>query len=465
VIRKVAIVIFFFAWTLTTHGKYSASGDEPHYLMMAQSIVADHDLDLANNYANNDGRLFGHDHLGSGPHALPTRTGQLRPVHDPGLAVLLLPVYVTGQAVARLPTDAMLERVHMTRGLFAYSIISLFLIGLTAFALMLLGYGLSRLADERIAAAVVLMIGLSPPVLSYSFLVFPEVVAMALSCTVVWFVLKAPEERDRVIVLALALAAGLLPWMHHKFLLYAAGLLLLVAYKRWSLVTALPRSSQWLAVALFALPQIGLQLLTLPIWGTLTGGLAANGLPFDRVSFRDGVVGLWINRTSGLLAFAPMFWLFPACAVLTFRRTWPFLAVTLLVYLPAAAYVDWPAGFSPAARYLAPLIPLWSVAIADALRYRPVRIAALVLAVPQLVVDAVVWQHPRWLWPADPSNRMLEALGPIGRAYEALLPPIQIEGLRPSASWALLIAAGLCGVIVAAALSATPKTPVVMRTG
>ena len=68
-IRKVALVLFLFAWTLTMHGKYSASGDEPHYLMMAQSIIADHDLDLANNYANDDGRLFGHDHLEIDGHA------------------------------------------------------------------------------------------------------------------------------------------------------------------------------------------------------------------------------------------------------------------------------------------------------------------------------------------------------------------------------------------------------------
>ena len=34
--------------------------------MIAQSIVADHDLDLANNYAHDDGRLFGHEHLDAG---------------------------------------------------------------------------------------------------------------------------------------------------------------------------------------------------------------------------------------------------------------------------------------------------------------------------------------------------------------------------------------------------------------
>ena len=85
--RKVALICFLFTWTLTTHGKFSASGDEPHYLMIAQSIVADHDIDLANNYARNDGRLFGHDGLAAGLHALPSRTGRLRPIHDIGLAV------------------------------------------------------------------------------------------------------------------------------------------------------------------------------------------------------------------------------------------------------------------------------------------------------------------------------------------------------------------------------------------
>ena len=39
--KVVALVTFLFVWTLTTHGKYSAAGDEPHYLMITQSVVAD----------------------------------------------------------------------------------------------------------------------------------------------------------------------------------------------------------------------------------------------------------------------------------------------------------------------------------------------------------------------------------------------------------------------------------------
>ena len=87
--RKAALAVFLFAWTLITHGKYSASGDEPHYLMVTHSIVVDHDMDVANNYADNDGRFFGHDRLEMGLHAVPARNGHVRPIHDVGLAVAL----------------------------------------------------------------------------------------------------------------------------------------------------------------------------------------------------------------------------------------------------------------------------------------------------------------------------------------------------------------------------------------
>ena len=81
------LTIFLVSWGLTTHGKYSATGDEPHYLMIAQSLRADGDLNLANNYAQHDGVLFGAAGLEPETHARPGRGGILRPVHDIGLAV------------------------------------------------------------------------------------------------------------------------------------------------------------------------------------------------------------------------------------------------------------------------------------------------------------------------------------------------------------------------------------------
>src|SRR5204862_4243008 len=90
---RIAAFVFIAIWGLTTNGKYSASGDEPHYLLVSLSLAADRDLDLENNYAANDGRLIGHDQLTAGPHARRARDGRLLSTHDIGLPILLTPVY------------------------------------------------------------------------------------------------------------------------------------------------------------------------------------------------------------------------------------------------------------------------------------------------------------------------------------------------------------------------------------
>src|SRR5690242_3790560 len=120
----IASALFLFSWTLTTHGKFSASGDEPHYLMIAESLRSDGDLDLANNYARDDGRLFGHAGLAVGPHARQTPGGHLRSVHDIGLPFAVLPVYAAAERLASVPSEATLGRFRMSRGLFAYSIVT-----------------------------------------------------------------------------------------------------------------------------------------------------------------------------------------------------------------------------------------------------------------------------------------------------------------------------------------------------
>jgi hypothetical protein len=424
---KVGLPVFLVAWTLTTHGKFSVSGDEPHFLMVTQSLVADHDLDVANNYAMDDGRLFGHHNLEMGLHAIPARSRHIRPAHDIGLAVALIPVYVVAQRVAMIPSESLLARARMNRGLFAYSIIGLFLISVTTFGLMLLADGLTTFTSSSAAALLVVAAGVSPPIVSHSFLVFPEVLALFVTCLVVWFSLKPSGEGDRTVLMWIVLALGVLPWIHHKYLLYVFGLAFVILWKRWATLRALKWSEWAIAMALFGLPQLALHLWTWHEWGTLSGTLTTNDVPLSLAVLKVGWIGLWMDRQSGLLAYAPLYWIVPACWFLTGKRTWPFLVPAALLYVPAAAFTHgWWAGFSPAARYIVPLMPFFIIAIADALHHRAIRIAVMVLLVPQVVIDAVVWQHPRALWPlATPVNAALERAGSIGRAYERMLPVAQ----------------------------------------
>jgi hypothetical protein len=110
--------------------------------------------------------------------------------------------------------------------------------------------------------------------------------------------------------------------------------------------------------------------------------------------------------------------------------------------------IGWWAGFAPAARYLVPAVPLLAVPVAMALRYRAVRIALIVLLVPQAVIDAVVWQHPRWLWPAPDGNLALQSLGPLGRAYASALVNVQTESPTLAVLWIAAVATLVSAVLV-----------------
>src|SRR4029453_4286865 len=168
-------VIFLVCWTLTTHGKYSPSGDEPHYLVVWKSLWAHRDLALRNNYRNDDGRRFGAAGLDMGLHAQENRFGQLFPVHDLGVPVLSFPIYVVATAISNVSSESILSRFRMNRGLFAYSLVSLCIIGLVTLAGVLTWEALvAQGMRAGIASAIVIVLWLSPPVLWKSFIIFPS---------------------------------------------------------------------------------------------------------------------------------------------------------------------------------------------------------------------------------------------------------------------------------------------------
>jgi hypothetical protein len=101
-------------------------------------------------------------------------------------------------------------------------------------------------------------------------------------------------------------------------------------------------------------------------------------------------------------------------------------------------------------------MPFFVLALAEALGYRAIRVAIVVLMVPQFVIDAVVWLHPRALWPSpEPLNAALERIGWIGRTYEHLLPVAQAGG--PIVPALLLVTAVSAGVIALTVLGRSPR--------
>lgn len=417
------MLFFLVVWTLTTHGKFSDSGDEPHYLMVAESIVADGDLDVANNYRNGDGRWFGADTLEAGPHARVTRQGTTWSTHDVGVPIVLAPVYAAASRVSRLVPDSFLTAIRQPRGLFAYSLVSLTLVALTSFGMSLVISGWMRREPPPYVMAAAAVLAFSPPVLSHAFLVFPETLALFVISVVVWMCCLSPHEVTRRRMFWLALAVGCLPWLHRKYSFLALGVMLLIVYQQRQWFRRQSRGT-WAALGAFAiLPQLALHAWTWHAWGNLGGPQMLDTLPFSLAGIQRGSLGLLLDRERGLAGYAPIYLLLPACWALAWRDVRAYALPIVLLFVPMAAFAVWSAGFSPAARYLVPLMPLLVMPVPLALSYPALKWIAAPFALMQVAVTAAVWQTPRALWPQERgTNAALEQLGAIGKTYEHMLP-------------------------------------------
>jgi hypothetical protein len=449
--RRVVIVVFVLGvWSLTTHGKFSDSGDEPHYLMIAESLTSDHDFDLANNYARGDGRWFGADDLVAGPHARPTRLGSTWSAHDVGLPVLILPVYAAATRAAAHAPVALLAKVRQTRGLFAYSLISLAFIALTAWGLSLFMSALARDGSPSLAWAIGLVVGLSPPILSHAFLVFPETPAFFVVSAVLW--LRSLPDRDltsRRVWLVTA-AIGALPWLHRKysFFVFGLALILVVAHRAW--LSRQRAATIWGLVALLVLPQLALHVTTFVLWGNLGGPQMLDTLPFSAAALARGTLGLLIDRERGLAAYAPIFLMLPAVWLRVRPRDRTLAVPILLLFVPMAAFAVWSAGFSPAARYLVPLVPLLVYPAVQALTGRPMIFAAMLCVIFQAAITAIVWGAPRTLWPLERgTNQALERIPVVGVLYERFLPSM-LTGDSVGRGMVVLAAIVAVGAVLAA---------------
>jgi len=441
-------VILLVTWSMTTHGKFSTSGDEPHYLIMAESLVTDGDLDLQNNYRDGDARQFGVSDLQAGPHVRRTPSGALRSVHDIGLPIAIVPAYVVATRVAAWVPDSWLARVRQSRGLFAYSLVSLCLMAATAWGSFLLAAGLARQVPGGRADLVVLVMALTPPVLSHAFLVFPETVAFVVVCGVMWLWLLDEAELSPGRVLLVLATVACMPWLHRKYSPLVLGLLVVLAVRHLPWLRRQSRPVRVTLALTATLPHAALYAWTAVTWGTAGGPHMLDAVPFSASGLPTGALGLLFDRERGLVGYAPVYLLTPACLALAWRNVrWLMLPMTAF-FLPMAAFVTWDAGFSPAARFLVPLTPIVAVAAALALAHRPLRRAFAPILVLQVVIGAVVWQRPRLLWPRElGTNDALEAIPLVGPVYERMLPTLH-TGDPPSAAWLAIGLVAAMNVVV-----------------
>ncbi len=406
--------ILLVVWGLDTHGNWAGTGDEPHYAMIARSLVFDRDLDLGRDYASPD-NLVNRGGLEPGAHVRAGKDGIVRPVHDIGLPLAATPFFAAAWGTTRLLVDLvprpLLMRGKLDAPLIFRHLLSLWMIILSA----LVGVRLYRLVVEaggrpRLGLAWTLLFMLSPPLLSYSFLFFTEMPAAAIVAWT-WGALtdKREDRRRTSITVLLGASIGFLPLLHVR---YAGRALGRGALFLWDA----RRRRDVRSVILFLAPAAALVALRLWLnmrfWGTIATsphvrvGESAGALQ-NVVAAAAALLGLCFDQAHGLLGYAPIYLaVLPGAIVLWHTRRSDlarivFVAACYLVpiAIPVLNAHGWIGGWSPAARFLVPILPLLVVAgypFVAQLSDSP-RGLAVVVAL-QLALDCLCWSHPKLLW-------------------------------------------------------------------
>ena len=428
------IVLFAaYAATLGLHafGSSQFGGDEPHHLLTAESITSDRDADLRDEYATRAYREWY-------PYVLERHgrltNGQANEPHGIGFPLLISPAYALGGPLA----------------------VQLLMSAIAALAFALGGVLARRVVPEPWASAAALACGLSPPALAYSTTITPELTAGALLAFAALRALRVRELPRIRWVAGAALALALLPWLGLSFALPGAVVALAMMY--W-----LRRRARNFAVLVTAEVLLFSAVMFVTINDALFGGFTptnsdVRGRGLDDLGLADvadrvpRLVGLWIDRSYGLLRWAPVLalaffalWLLWRSRRDRLARALPEqrdveVAATLCAAVCAAQVVvaafiaPTMFGFWFPGRYLIAALPLAVALVAWGLRRAPRTGAALIAS----TAVTSVW------WYLELRIGGGAIVGPTSRA-----PLGPLDGALP------LFGAGSAGATVAMALAAT----------
>lgn len=332
-----AAAVLYVAIGLWYASRLRVSGDEPHYLLMAQSLWREGDLDLADNFAREDWRANTPGPVA--PHyGTPRADGRPFPAHSPGLPFVLAPLYAAG---GRL---------------------------LCVVALALAGAGVTVIAarlaagaDDRASLAAWLA-ALGPPVAFYSFHVYTEVPsALAAAGALVLLLGRAEDEGRRPGVRAAvgaAFLASALPWLHVKMIAAAAalGVIAVVRLRGRCLAAFFTVAGVCAAAYLAYYHSIFGVASPLAIYGGLPEG--EGGSPVRALA------GMLLDRSFGLLWHAPVFLIALAAIPRGWRRAWPHALLAAAILVPVLWWRMWWGGQCPPGRFLVPVVPLLAVCAA-----------------------------------------------------------------------------------------------------
>lgn len=341
----IALVVYLLAGYRSLH-QIGLGGDEPHYLVLTQSLLLDHDIKIENNHARGDYRqYFGGalrpDYLMRGV------DGEIYSIHAPGLPIIVLPAFVVAGAWG--------------------AVVMMCLFGALA-ALAIFDIA-ALVGGTRAAWATWASVCLTVPFIPHAWAIFPEMPGAAIVAWALLWTMRS-DAQSALVWTWRGVCLAVLPWLHTKFSVFLAVLALALAWRvRRRLLHALAfaapigvSSVAWLAFFVV-------------IYGTLDpqapyGAYTAQFVRFENLP--RSLAGAFFDQKFGLFVYAPIYMAALWGAALLLRdRQWRLLALTsvglacLYTLMSARLYMWW-GGSSAPARFLVPVAPLLAPALAAA---------------------------------------------------------------------------------------------------
>jgi hypothetical protein len=387
----------------------SPGGDEPHYLIITQSLLEDGDLRIENNHRQRDyAAYFGGD---LAPHYyVRGKNGQIYSVHAPGLPAIVLPGFA----------------------LFGYrgaEATVMLLAALAGALIWRIGWHATR--DPRAAWFAWGAIASATTFLILGFTIYPDGPAMVAVAAAVLLLLRLSDAASPPGLWALAggsLPLAALPWLHTRFVLIAAGFGVVIAIRvladrarpigvrlgRLAAFAALPMAS---ALGWFAFFYV--------IYGTPNPAAAYGSAADTHLKYSPaGVVALLFDGQFGVLTYAPVLiaslvgWLRPVNRAS--RRVGLEALAVMALYVPAATtyWMWWAGNPAPPARFFGAMLPALALPLAaawtrgDALRRAG--LVALGTVTLGFSASAIGVDRGKLAWnDRDAQSHLLGWLGPV----------------------------------------------------
>lgn len=401
--------------------RHVADGDEPYYLLMTESLVRDHDLDLRNQYADlahsETRRLDLKPEIGDpiGRH------GEQHSHLETLLAFLMIPGYLLAGLYGALVTMALFG------ALLVRSTVRLFE---------------DEGIDDATTRALFPLIAFGPPVVFYATRIWPEVPGAWMFVEAVRGIRQHRPQRWAPAMLLLVL-------LKLRFVLIAIVLLARVlmgsggrraasgeaargeggegsASTNFPLAARRPLANRYLLAAIAAV------IVVLPVivfYSTTTHSLREL-VPGDGVMWLQGLFGLVVDAQAGIAFQAPLY-LGGLVALVRWRETpGAFrlgMSATVLYVFTLVPRPEWHGGWSPPLRYIVVFMPILALGCAALWQRLRHAIAPLVLWTMMLVAHGIAFPW-RLFHIADGQNFIGEWLSLVwladfGRMLPSLIRP------------------------------------------